>query len=235
MTGSEGDKGGSSVIDFLSPHYLHPYYLHPSNSPKQPSVNEVLTDGNYNDWAGEVTKFLFAKNKTDFVDETLKKPDTSSSEYKSWMNICVNFCSLIKDYVGRLRTWCQSVTVGQTALKAASYKVTKHEKACIENQPVFVPFAFDTFGFLAPEAVELLNRVQRLERQLSNMRTSDFNSAMSRFLEHTDKFGEISYEFVRIYLIDQKDTVPALRPDDFGVPIPSKVETDRSPRDYTPP
>ena len=52
-------------------------------------------------------------------------------------------------------------TVGQAALKAASYKVAKHEKACIENQHVFIPFAFDTFGFLAPEAVELLNRVQR--------------------------------------------------------------------------
>nr|GFA04145.1 hypothetical protein [Tanacetum cinerariifolium] len=48
MTGSEGDKGGSSVIDFSSP-----YYLHPLDSPKQPSIN--------------------------------KKPETTSSEYKSWM------------------------------------------------------------------------------------------------------------------------------------------------------
>ena len=53
-------------------------------------------------------------------------------------------------------------TVGQAALKAASCKMAKHEKACIENQHVFIPFAFDTFGFLAPEAVELLNRVQRV-------------------------------------------------------------------------
>ncbi|GJZ61788.1 hypothetical protein Tco_0617925 [Tanacetum coccineum] len=52
--------------------------------------------------------------------------------------------------------------VGQAPLKAASCKVTKHEKACIENQHVFIPFAFDTFGFLAPEAVELLTRVQRV-------------------------------------------------------------------------
>nr|GEV80437.1 putative Gag-polypeptide of LTR copia-type [Tanacetum cinerariifolium] len=80
MTGSDGDKGRSSVIDFSSP-----YYLHPSDSPKQPSVNEVLTDGNYNDWAREMKNFLFAKNKIDFVDGTLKKPETSSSEYKSWM------------------------------------------------------------------------------------------------------------------------------------------------------
>lgn len=53
-------------------------------------------------------------------------------------------------------------TAGHAALKAASCKVTKHEKACIENQHVFIPFAFDTFGFLAPEAVKLLNRVQRV-------------------------------------------------------------------------
>ena len=56
----------------------------------------------------------------------------------------------------------QSFTAGNAALKAASCKVTKHEKACIENQHVFIPFAFDTFGFLAPEAVKLINRVQRV-------------------------------------------------------------------------
>ncbi|KAL4586839.1 hypothetical protein LXL04_011484 [Taraxacum kok-saghyz] len=53
-------------------------------------------------------------------------------------------------------------TMGQAALKAVSCKVMKHEKACIENQHVFIPFVFDTFGFLATEAVDLLNRVQRV-------------------------------------------------------------------------
>nr|GEU43809.1 putative exostosin-like protein [Tanacetum cinerariifolium] len=53
-------------------------------------------------------------------------------------------------------------TVGQAALKAASCKVTKHEKTCIKNQHVFIHFAFDTFGFLSPEAVELLTRVQHV-------------------------------------------------------------------------
>ena len=56
----------------------------------------------------------------------------------------------------------EGFTMGQAALKAASCKVMKHEKACIENQHMFIPFAFDTFGFLAPEAVDLLNRVQRV-------------------------------------------------------------------------
>nr|GEW80994.1 putative reverse transcriptase domain, PPM-type phosphatase domain, protein phosphatase 2C family [Tanacetum cinerariifolium] len=50
-------------------------------------------------------------------------------------------------------------TVGRVALKAASCKVTKHEKSCIENQHVFIPFVFDTLGLLAHETVKLLTRV----------------------------------------------------------------------------
>ena len=46
--------------------------------------------------------------------------------------------------------------------KAASAKVVKHERACIENQHAFLPFTFDTFGFLSPDAIEILKRVQRV-------------------------------------------------------------------------
>ncbi|KAL6521158.1 hypothetical protein OROGR_017727 [Orobanche gracilis] len=53
----------------------------------------------------------------------------------------------------------EGFTMRQAALQAASCKVMKHEKACIENQHMFIPFAFDTFGFLAPDVVDLLNRV----------------------------------------------------------------------------
>lgn len=44
-----------------------------------------------------------------------------------------------------------------------------------------------------------------------------------------------SYKFARLYPLNQKDMVPALKPIDFGVPIPSKVEVETSARDYTPP
>ncbi|KAK2418388.1 hypothetical protein QL285_040591 [Trifolium repens] len=53
-------------------------------------------------------------------------------------------------------------TVGQAALKAASSKVVKYEKSCSDNQHAFIPFAFDTFGFLVPEAVDILKRVQKV-------------------------------------------------------------------------
>ncbi|GJW01685.1 hypothetical protein Tco_1556936 [Tanacetum coccineum] len=64
---------------------------------------------------------------------------------------------------------------GQAALKAESSKVAKHEKSCLENQHVFILFAFDTFGFLAPEAEEFLNRVQRVvQSNFSTPKTQNF-------------------------------------------------------------
>jgi hypothetical protein len=47
-------------------------------------------------------------------------------------------------------------------LKVASNKMTKHEKACSDNQHVFISFVFDTFDFLALEVVDVLHRVQRI-------------------------------------------------------------------------
>jgi len=47
-------------------------------------------------------------------------------------------------------------TVGQVALKVASSKVVKHEKACSNNQHAFIPFTFHNFGFLTPEVVDVL-------------------------------------------------------------------------------
>ncbi|PWA86491.1 hypothetical protein CTI12_AA140700 [Artemisia annua] len=55
-------------------------------------------------------------------------------------------------------------TAGQAIMKAEMKKVDKHDKACSENQHVFVPFAFDTFGSLAPEAVRFLDRVRKIVR-----------------------------------------------------------------------
>ncbi|GKA89211.1 hypothetical protein Tco_0811023 [Tanacetum coccineum] len=74
--------------------------------------------------------------------------------HMGWKETCVRGSDRVSRLVGLSS---RGFTAGQAALKAASYKVTKHEKACIENQHVIITFAFDTFGFLAPEAVELLS------------------------------------------------------------------------------
>ncbi|KAK1439790.1 hypothetical protein QVD17_05610 [Tagetes erecta] len=64
-----------------------PYYIHPSDYPKQLHVNEVLTDSNFADWIQEMTNFLFAKNKMEFIDGTIKKPQKSSKDYMPWMRV----------------------------------------------------------------------------------------------------------------------------------------------------
>ncbi|GJZ43324.1 hypothetical protein Tco_0590579 [Tanacetum coccineum] len=84
---------------------------------------------------------------------TLRPIDVLVFGWVRGKHACVDLTG-VSPLVG-LRCW--GFTMGQDALKAASCKVTKHEKACIENQHVFIPFAFDTLGFLAPEAMELLN------------------------------------------------------------------------------
>lgn len=80
VEGGYSKPGSSHTIDHSSL-----YYLHPSDFSKQLHVNEVLTDGNYDDWVQEMLNFLFSKNKIDFVDGTLEKPKTNFVECKSWM------------------------------------------------------------------------------------------------------------------------------------------------------
>ncbi|GJV68014.1 putative reverse transcriptase domain-containing protein [Tanacetum coccineum] len=90
-----------------------------------------------------------------------------------------------------VRLSSRGFTVGQAALKAASCKVAKHEKACIENQHVFIPFAFDTFGFLAPEAVELLTRVQRVMN--SNVMTPTSTNVVFNRIGFAIQKGPVTY------------------------------------------
>ncbi|KAK1414483.1 hypothetical protein QVD17_30228 [Tagetes erecta] len=79
----KNDASGSGKKDAIDVN--SPYYLSPSDLPKQMHVNEVLTDGNYSDWAKEMANFLFAKNKMGFVDGTIPKPEKEAGNYMQWM------------------------------------------------------------------------------------------------------------------------------------------------------
>ncbi|KAL5998101.1 hypothetical protein ACLOJK_009036 [Asimina triloba] len=52
---------------------------------------------------------------------------------------------------------------------------------------------------------------------------------------HAFDLRSIRLFFARMYPLDQKDLAPAVRPIDFGAPIPAGVEVEKSARDYTPP
>jgi hypothetical protein len=40
--------------------------------------------------------------------------------------------------------------------------VAKYEKVCFDNQHVSIPFVFNTFGFLAPNIINLLQIVEKI-------------------------------------------------------------------------
>jgi hypothetical protein len=42
--------------------------------------------------------------------------------------------------------------------------VAKHDKMYFDNQHVFILFAFDTFGFLAPDVVDILQNSLNTQR-----------------------------------------------------------------------
>nr|ABD32857.1 hypothetical protein MtrDRAFT_AC149038g20v2 [Medicago truncatula] len=88
---------------------------------------------------------------------TLRPADVMMYEWVGGKHACVDLTG-VSPLVG---LGVGPFSVGQTTLKVASSKVTKHGKVCSDNQHVFIPFDFDTFGFQAPEAVSLLHRVQK--------------------------------------------------------------------------
>ncbi|KAK2421664.1 hypothetical protein QL285_032272 [Trifolium repens] len=89
---------------------------------------------------------------------TLRPTDVIVYGWVGGKHACVNL-TRVSPLVG---LGSEIFTVGQAAIKAASSKVAKHKKACSDNQHAFIPFAFDTFGFLASEDVSLLQRVQKV-------------------------------------------------------------------------
>jgi hypothetical protein len=81
-------------------------------------------------------------------------------------------------------------TVVQTILKAASSKMAKYEKVCFDNQHISIPFAFDTFGFLASEVVNLLKRVQNAMH--SNLPKIEFHV-------YECSFSKIEFSYTKMF------------------------------------
>uniref|UniRef100_A0A251TGX3 Uncharacterized protein n=1 Tax=Helianthus annuus TaxID=4232 RepID=A0A251TGX3_HELAN len=90
---------------------------------------------------------------------TLRPADLLVFDWAGGKHACVDFTGVSP--LAGLRE--NGFVAGQAIRKAESKKVDKHAKACTDNQHAFVPFAFDNFGSLAPEAIRLLTRVQKEE------------------------------------------------------------------------
>ncbi|KAF5189448.1 hypothetical protein FRX31_020965 [Thalictrum thalictroides] len=69
--------------------------------------------------------------------------------------------------------------VCQAARCATTVNEDKHGATCKANQHGFIPFAFDTFRFLASEALELFKRVHKVVID-SNVMTTSSNEYVFR-------------------------------------------------------
>nr|GEW77549.1 putative reverse transcriptase, RNA-dependent DNA polymerase, Gag-polypeptide of LTR copia-type [Tanacetum cinerariifolium] len=95
-----GDGGTKTQNERVMIDHNSPFYLYASDYPKQMHVNDVLTDKNYIDWEQEMMNFMFAKNKTGFIDGSIKKPEKISDKYLPWMH-----GTTVSAYYTRLRVF----------------------------------------------------------------------------------------------------------------------------------
>ena len=66
---------------------LTPYSLHSSDNPGALITPVMLNGENYNLWANEMLNALQAKRKVGFVNGTVKKPSSESSDYENWVAV----------------------------------------------------------------------------------------------------------------------------------------------------
>lgn len=62
-----------------------PYYLHSGENPRTILVKEPLTEENYSTWSRSILYALDSKNKTEFIDGTIRVPaNTSDTIFPAW-------------------------------------------------------------------------------------------------------------------------------------------------------
>ncbi|XP_050289694.1 retrovirus-related Pol polyprotein from transposon RE1 [Quercus robur] len=82
-TDSVSSTSQTSVLVWEKP--SSPYFLHSSENPGLILVNWPLTEENYATWSRAIIYALDSKNKTDFVDGTIKAPTSSSDPiFPTW-------------------------------------------------------------------------------------------------------------------------------------------------------
>ncbi|XP_072061934.1 uncharacterized protein [Arachis hypogaea] len=61
-----------------------PYYILPSENLGIPITNVILTGSNYSAWSKAMTNALTSKNKIEFIDGTILKPEKIDPDFKAW-------------------------------------------------------------------------------------------------------------------------------------------------------
>ncbi|KAF3792289.1 Translation initiation factor eIF-2B subunit alpha [Nymphaea thermarum] len=127
------------------------------------------------------------------------------------------------------RVFCTEGRPDKTGLRFAKEMVTLEVpvKLLIDSAVAYTMDKVDVVLFGADGVVE--------SGGIINMMGTYQTALVARSMSKPVYVAAESYKFARLYPLDQKDLSPALRPIDFGVPVPAAIEAESSARDYTPP
>ncbi|KAI5326261.1 hypothetical protein L3X38_035335 [Prunus dulcis] len=81
MAKDDDNSKSSTDGEFSNPD--HPYYIHQSDHPGMVLVDKPLSGDNYSTWSRQFRLALSAKNKTGFLDGSIKKPLKAEPEFDS--------------------------------------------------------------------------------------------------------------------------------------------------------
>jgi hypothetical protein len=63
---------------------LNPYFLHPNENPALVLVTPLLNGGNYHSWSRSMTVALRSKNKIQFINGSLPRPNDEDRDSLAW-------------------------------------------------------------------------------------------------------------------------------------------------------
>ncbi|XP_017416433.1 uncharacterized protein LOC108327215 [Vigna angularis] len=72
-----------------------PYYLHPGENPGLTLIAQTLNENNYSSWSRSMRRALLSKNKTKFIDGSIKKPQKTDALFDAWERCNVMILSWI--------------------------------------------------------------------------------------------------------------------------------------------
>ncbi|XP_025653147.1 uncharacterized protein [Arachis hypogaea] len=77
---AQASRSNTNLLQDSSSHF----YLHPSETPGISLTDAPLTTSNYHSWSRSATLSLNAKNKLQFIDGTLVKPERNDPSFGAW-------------------------------------------------------------------------------------------------------------------------------------------------------
>lgn len=147
---------------------LSPYFLHPSYNPGALITFVLLTEENYTEWSTELQNSLQAKQKTDFIDGVIPKPE-AEPDLLQWLAANSMIVGWIRTSIdSKLRSTVIDVPEARKLLESLRFRFSIKNGTRLHQLQDEIPnckhngqTVFDYYG-----------RLTKLWKELPNMKTT---------------------------------------------------------------